>query len=67
MDRSNILCEIKTLCNDARVSPEKCNLRNLTRLYLSTREEINREMAFLAERAYMRLLESEQTVYGWES
>lgn len=67
VDRSNILCEIKTLCNDARVSPEKCNLRNLTRLYLSTREEINREMALLAERAYMRLLESEQTVYGWES
>jgi len=67
IDRANISFEMRSLSREARVAPEKCNPRSLAKMYATTREEIDNEMAILAERTYIRILESEQTVYGWES
>lgn len=67
VDRTNISFEMRNLSREARVAPEKCNPRSLAKMYASTREEIDNQMAILAERAYVRILESEQRVCGWES
>lgn len=66
LGRTNISDAIRSLCRDARVSPEKGNPRCLRRLCLETREAIRADLAALAEQTYDRLLEQEQLSVGWE-
>lgn len=66
MDRSNVWQCIKRVSHDARVPEEKANPRCLWKMYQSTREGIQANMAVLAEQAYERLLEQEQLAVGWE-
>lgn len=66
VNRNNILAEMGKLSREARVAPEKCNPRSLAKMYVSTREEIDNQMAIAAEREYIRILESEQKVCGWD-
>ena len=66
MDRSNIGHSIKRVSRDARVAEEKVNPRCLWKMYRSTQQEIQANVAVLIEQAYERMLEQEQLVVGWE-
>lgn len=66
MDRSNIGHSIKRVSRDARVAEEKVNPRCLWKMYRSTREGIQANVAILIEQAYERMLEQEQLIVGWE-
>ncbi len=66
MDRTNATQSIRRLCSAAQVSEEKGNPRCLRKMYQATRENIERNMALLVERAQDRLLEEEQLMVGWD-
>lgn len=66
MDRSNIGHSIKRVSRDARVAEEKVNPRCLWKMYQSTQEGIQANVAILIEQAYERMLEQEQLIVGWE-
>lgn len=66
LDRSNVWQCIKRVSRDARVPEEKVNPRCLWKMYQSTREGIQANIAVLVEQAYERLLEQEQLAVGWE-
>ena len=64
--RTNITDMIRSLCSTAQVAEEKGNPRCLRKLYARTQEGIRQNIETLAEQAYLRLLEQEQNVAGWE-
>nr|WP_297864086.1 site-specific integrase [uncultured Acetatifactor sp.] len=66
MDRSNVSSSIKRISGNARVAEEKANPRCLWKMYRSTQEGIQANIAILIEQAYERLLEQEQLTVGWE-
>ena len=66
MSRTNVNTGIGQLCLSAQVPEEKGNPRCLKRLYQTTREGIQRNIALLVEQAQERLLEEEQLSVGWE-
>lgn len=66
MDRSNVGHSIKRLSREARVAEEKANPRCLWKMYQSTQERIQANVAVLIEQAYERMLEQEQLAVGWE-
>lgn len=66
MNRANVSTGIKQLCIAAKVPEEKGNPRCLRKLYLSTRESIERNIALLVEQTQERMLEQEQLTIGWE-
>lgn len=66
MSRSNVTTGIRQLCAAARVPEEKGSPRCLRKLYQTTREGIERNIALLVEQAQNRLLEEEQLTIGWE-
>ena len=65
ISRTTVSALIQSLSDTAKVAPEKCNPRCLRKLYLSTNENIMMNMTFIAEQAYIRLLEKEQLKIGW--
>jgi len=66
MSRTNVTTGIRQLCAAARVPEEKGSPRCLRKLYQTTREGIERNIAQLVEQAQNRLLEEEQLSIGWE-
>lgn len=66
LSRTNVSDNIRSLCADAQVAPEKGNPRCLRRLYLETRRGIMARLEALAEQTYIQLLEEEQRMIGWE-
>ena len=66
MSRTNVATGIKQLSAAARIPEEKGNHRCLRKLYLTTREGIERNIALLVEQAQERMLEDEQLSIGWE-
>lgn len=64
--RTNIADMIRALCPTAQVAVEKGNPRCLRKLYFQTKEGIRQNIEILAEQAYVRMLEQEQMVAGWE-
>ena len=66
VDRSNVGHSIRKLSRDARVAEEKANPRCLWKMYQTTQEGIQANVAILIEQAYERLLEQEQLTVGWE-
>lgn len=67
MSRTNVSTGIRQLCVAAKVPEEKGNPRCLRKLYLSTREGIERNIALLMEQAQERMLEQEQLTIGWDN
>ena len=63
---SNLIKEIKQLCEDVGISRDKGSPRALRKLYLSTQDQINNEVRKMVESSYEHLLETEQSIYGWE-
>ncbi len=67
MSRTNVTAGIRQLCAAAQVPEEKGSPRCLRKLYQTTREGIERNIALLVEQAQDRLLEEEQLTVGWET
>ena len=66
LNRTSVAAAIQALSHDARVQPEKCNVRCLRKLYLVARKDLRENMALLMEQTYNRMLETEQLLVGWE-
>ncbi len=66
IDRTYAAQSIRRLCPAAQVPEEKGNPRYLRKMYQTTRDGIERNVALLVERAQDRLLEEEQLTVGWE-
>ena len=66
IDRTYAAQSIRRLCPAAQVAEEKGNPRCLRKMYQTTRDGIERNVALLVERAQDRLLEEEQLTVGWE-
>lgn len=67
MNRTNICMDIKGLADAAEVSAEKCTPKYLSKLYQSTRGEIDQTFAALAEQTYLQMIYAEQTGTAWEN
>ena len=65
MDRSNVNHSIRRLSREAKVAEEKANPRCLWKMYQSTQERLQANVAVLIEQAYERMLEQEQLTVGW--
>ena len=66
IDRTYAAQSIRRLCPTAQVPEEKGSPRCLRKMYQATREDVERNVALLAERAHDRLLEEEQLMVGWD-
>lgn len=66
LQRPNITDMIRALCPTAQVAVGKGNPRCLRKLYFQTQEGIRQNIEILAEQMYVRMLEQEQIVAGWE-
>ena len=66
LNRTTVTANIQQLARQAQVAPEKCNPRCLRKLFFSTQEDFQRDVARLVERAHHQLLEQEQLAVGWE-
>ena len=66
LSRANITLAVQKLAEEAGLPPEKCNPRCLQRLYHTTLQGIEDNVARLARQAYESLLEQEQLAIGWE-
>ena len=66
IDRTYAAQSIRRLCPAAQVPEEKGNPRCLRKMYQTTRDGIERNVALLVERAQDRLLEEDQLTVGWE-
>ena len=66
IDRTYVAQSIRRLCSAAQVPEEKGSPRCLRKMYQATREDVERNVALLAERAHDRLLEEEQLIVGWD-
>lgn len=67
LDRSAATGMVRALRYEAQVPEEKVNPRCLRKLCQTTQAGIRDNFTVLVERAYDRLLEQEQRVYGWKS
>ena len=65
IDRSNIHRELRQLCAEARVSPEKGTPRYMKKLYQATRAGVENNVSLLIEQAMDRIVEQEQLTIGW--
>lgn len=66
IDRSNLHRELRQLCIEARVSPEKGTPRYMKKLYQTTRTGVENSASLLIEQAMDRIVEQEQLTIGWE-
>lgn len=66
MSRSSVFSMIRGLSREARVPEEKCTPRCLQKLWRSTREQLQANIARMMEQTYERLLETEQLTVGWQ-
>ena len=66
LNRTSVAAAIQALSHDARVQPEKCNVRCLRKLYLAAQKDLRENMTLLMEQTYNRMLETEQLLVGWE-
>ena len=66
LNRTSVAAIIQSLSHDARVQPEKCNVRCLRKLYLAAQKDLRENMTLLMEQTYNRMLETEQLIVGWE-
>lgn len=66
IDRTYAAQSIRRLCPTAQVPEEKGSPRCLRKMYQATREDIERNVALLVQRAQDRLLEEEQLMVGWD-
>ncbi len=66
LNRTSVAAAIQALSHDARVQPEKCNVRCLRKLYLAAQKDLRENMNLLMEQTYNRMLETEQLIVGWE-
>lgn len=66
LDRTSMTVCIRRLCGVAQVPDEKGSPRCLRKLYQSTYEGIERNIAPLVEQAMERMLEEEQLTIGWD-
>lgn len=66
IDRSNLHGELRQLCAEARVPPEKGTPRYMKKLYQSTRAGVENNVSLLIEQAMNRIVEQEQLTIGWE-
>lgn len=55
---SNLIKEIKQLCEDVGIPRDKGSPRALRKLYLSTQDQINNEVRKMVESSYEHLLAS---------
>lgn len=67
IDRANLHGELRQLCIDARVAPEKGTPRYMKKLYQATRAGVENNVSLLVEQAMNRIVEQEQLTIGWES
>lgn len=65
VDRANIHRELRQLCAEARVSPEKGTPRYMKKLYQATRAGVENNVSLLIEQAMERIVEQEQLTIGW--
>lgn len=63
--RNNVTVMIQSLCRDARVPTNKATPKCLKKLYQTTQDGIQANIALLVEQAHDRLLETEQLAIGW--
>ena len=66
IDRSNLHGELRQLCAEARVPPEKGTPRYMKKLYQTTRAGVENNVSLLIEQAMDRIVEQEQLTIGWE-
>ncbi|MGI6255989.1 MAG: tyrosine-type recombinase/integrase [Acutalibacter sp.] len=66
MSRSAVFSMIRGLSREAHVEEEKCTPRCLQKLWRTTREQLQANIARMMEQTYERLLETEQLTVGWE-
>lgn len=66
IDRSNLHRELRQLCIEARVPPEKGTPRYMKKLYQTTRAGVENNVSLLIEQAMDRIVEQEQLTIGWE-
>lgn len=66
LNNSNLIKEMKNLCDDVGVHRDKGSPRALKKLYNATQSQINSEVRRMVEANYEHLLETEQSIYGWE-
>lgn len=67
MRRTQVTGDIRALCRDAQVDPEKGSPRCLRKLYQTARAEVEQRVRLLAEQAYERMLNAEQRSAGWDT
>ena len=67
IDRVNIVSELKSICETARVSEEKVSPSSLWKLHRSTLSSIEKDMAMLAWMRYEQSLAEEQIFAGWDA
>lgn len=67
LNRINIFHDIKRVARDANVDEDKVNPKCLFYLYQSTQNEIMEKLASLAEYSYIKLLEQEEILIGWDA
>ena len=63
--RTAVTDNIRHLCRDAQVPPEKGTPRCLQQMYRETQESILKNIRQLMQQTYDHLLESEQVTAGW--
>lgn len=66
MSRTNISQSMRYLAPYAQVPVEKCNPRCLKKMYQTTVETMERNIALMVAQAQERMLEEEQLTIGWE-
>ena len=66
MSRSAVFSMIRSLSSEAHVGEEKCTPRCLQKLWRTTRDRLQENIARMMEQTYERLLETEQLTVGWE-
>ncbi len=65
LDRTVVSKMISGLGEDAGLAPGKANPRNLRRLHLNTREQLQRQADAWVRESYQALLEEEEAHAGW--
>ncbi len=65
MDRSNIANSIHRLAVRAGMEPEKCCPSAMHRACLTTQKELMERLMPVYRQSYENLLDTEQTVVGW--
>lgn len=61
LNRTSVAAIIQSLSHDARVQPEKCNVRCLRKLYLAAQKDLRENMTLLMEQTYTPPLRQQRT------